>query len=148
MKKILSLGLIALAIVTAIEFLNSVTPAYASERPVQANQRKPRQIAFRMLDDNGTNNASISIGTGELNVTDAATGTYIFTITKPFQRTPIIVCSDASSATAPNAQCVGASQTSSGFRLYCADGDSLGTLINPVATDCIINGWDAAAGAL
>lgn len=122
--------------------------AYAAERPVVQNQRKPRMIAFRFTDTAGQSNAAINIGTGEVNITDSATGVYIFTFTKPFARTPVIMCADSSSATAPNAQCTTASQTYAGFRLYCADGDSLGSLINPDAISCFVQGWDAPEGFL
>ena len=149
MRKLLLQGaFVAVACVVAVWFLNSVTPAFATERPVVANQRKSRLISFQMTDTAGPGNAVITIGSGEVNVTDSATGTYVFSIVKPFFRTPVILCGDASSATAPNAQCTTASQTNSGFRLYCADGDSLGTLINPSAVNCIVNGWDAGSGAL
>ena len=121
---------------------------YAATRPVVANQRSTRQIGISFTDTAGPTNAALTIGVGEVNLTDSATGVYVFSIVKPFIREPIIMCVDATSATTPDAQCNTASVTTSGFRLYCADGDSLSTLVNPGKVDCLVTGWDSSAGAL
>lgn len=121
---------------------------YAATRPVVVNQRAARDIDMQFTDTAGPSNAVLTIGIGEVNLTDSATGTYIVSIVKPFFREPMVMCADATSATAPNAQCTTGTVTTSGFRIYCADGDSLGTLINPGRINCFIHGWDASAGAL
>lgn len=125
-------------------FLERVANAARARRPVEANQRKARQVLFQIADTAGTNNATEAIGGTEIVLVDAATGTYNITLNEPFYRTPMVFCVDATSASAPNGQCTPASVTTSSFTIYCADGDSLGTLINPGTINCLVNGWDAA----
>lgn len=135
---------IALSAYQQSTFIERVAEASRLRRQVEANQRKPRQIMIQFTDTGNPGNAVETVGAVEYNLTDSATGTYIVSLNEPFYRAPIVMCVDATSATSPNGQCVPTSVTKSGFRIYCADGDSLGTLINPGIVNCMIQGWDAA----
>lgn len=125
-----------------------IRSAHAESRSVQANQRGPRVIAWQMLDDDGTNNASISIGDGEVNIADTATGTYKVTFNwRPFYRAPIVQCSDASTDSKLNL-CATGSVDKNGVNILCYTAAASTTLSNFDIMNCRAEGWDAGEGAL
>lgn len=125
-----------------------IRSAHAESRSVQANQRGPRMIAWQMLDDDGTNNASISIGDGEVNITDLATGSYYVAFNwRPFYRAPIVSCGDASTDSTRHTCDVGTT-TKSGAYFHCYSVAAPTTLANFDIMNCRADGWDAGEGAL
>jgi len=71
--------------------------AYAFERPVVQNQRKPREIIMKVDSLTAPNSAaSISIGSTQLTLSDSTTadGTFPFTFNTKFHRAPIVMCND------------------------------------------------------
>lgn len=125
----------------------AVNVAYAATRPIVSNQRSQRQIFFRATDSSGQSNSAISVGDAELNIADAATGSYTVTILKPFYRAPIVMCSDAATDSSRTSCDVGTTTTST-FTLRCYDVASPSTLVDFSVMNCLINGWDASEGAL
>jgi hypothetical protein len=118
--------------------------AEAARSSVVANQRSPRQIAWRMLDDDGTNNASISIGSHEVSISDTATGQYLITFSaEPFFRAPVILCQDASTDTIRH-QCDIGTTNPNNFAIRCFSVADPTTASNFDIFNCIANGWDAA----
>lgn len=122
--------------------IKSVHAALA-RRPVEANQRRPRIIGFQMLDDNGTNNASISIGDTEVSIADAATGQYTVSFANAFYRNPVIMCQD-SSTDGTLSLCEFGTKTTSTAILRCYEAAAPTTATNFDSLDCVANGWDAA----
>ncbi len=120
---------------------------YAATRPVVSNQRSSRQIFFRATDSSGQNNSAIAIGDAELNIADAATGSYTVTILKPFYRAPIVMCSDAATDSTRTSCDVGTTTTSQ-FALRCYSVAAPTTLVDFSVMNCLINGWDSSEGAL
>lgn len=150
-KVITGLSLVALLVAGAVlvnesfhtaEFIREAHAALA-RRTVEANQRKPRIVGFQLLDDDGTNNASVAIGDTELNITDAATGQYTLTFANPFYREMLIQCQDASTD-ATRALCETGTKTTSTAKLYCFSGAAVTTATNFDKLDCLATGWDAA----
>lgn len=125
----------------------AVNVAYAATRPIVSNQRSQRQIFFRATDSSGQNNSAISVGDAELNIADAATGSYTVTILKPFYRAPIVMCSDAATDSTRTTCDVGTTNTDN-FALRCYSVAAPTTLVDFSVMNCLINGWDSAEGAL
>lgn len=125
-----------------------IKDAEAAERPKVANQRMPREIVWRMLDDDGTNNASIAIGDGEVSITDSATGTYYVAFDRhPFYRAPVVSCTDASTDSSLHL-CATGSVDKNGVNILCYTAAASTTLSNFDIMNCRADGWDAREGAL